>query len=168
MAAPTQRLPRGIRNNNPGNLRSACDSRYHTTREDGFARFRTPHDGLVNLAACARSFYYRHHLTTVSDFINRYAPPTENQTADYVAFVARYLRISPALVAKEPMRLDRLWRMVDLMRAIIAMENGPTPQRYSVGGEWFGPCELSLAINDHINADIGEQSRSHADAGSEQ
>lgn len=82
------------RNNNPGNLRYVSWS----TRKSGldssnFAIYPTAEDGLYDLydllMAKAEAGY------TLEELMHIYAPPVENNTNAYVAFVADELGVSP-------------------------------------------------------------------------
>jgi len=139
-------VPRGIRNNNPGNLRNPVLQSPGAVIVDGFARFRLLQDGLDNLAHLCHVYYHAHHIHTVLAFVERYAPSSENDVASYAAVLASHLRIPERKVASQDMRLDLSWHMLDLLRGIIHVENGPPPSRLSIGGEWCGMLELHRAI----------------------
>lgn len=115
--------PRGLRNNNPGNLRwSAANNWTGQTGHDaaGYAIFSEARWGVRALARNLRSYSNR-GLRSVRAIIERWAPASENDTAAYVAAVARALRVSPDLP------LDVGARLVDLAAAIIHHENGRQP-----------------------------------------
>lgn len=139
-------VPKGIRNNNPGNLRAPVIHSPGAVVVNGFARFRTLADGLDNLAHLAHVYYNVHRVHTVEAFIDRYAPPIENETSSYIAEICHWLRIPRERAGSQDMRLDLSWRMLDLMRGIIHVENGPPPGRHSIGGEWCGMLELHRAL----------------------
>lgn len=70
-----------FRNNNPGNLRYAKQPGA-TLGAGGFAKFATPEDGfnaLINQIKLDQS-----RNLTVSQFVSKYAPPSENDTATYI------------------------------------------------------------------------------------
>lgn len=73
--------------NNPGGIRPVGSS-------TGFQKFNTPEDGIraidQNLAA-----YGKIGLNTIEGIVNRWAPPSENNTRQYVADVSRTLGIAP-------------------------------------------------------------------------
>jgi RHS repeat-associated protein len=71
------------RNNNPGNLRSA---QTQIGRAGGFAVFGTIIDGQAAKYALLQSS--RYNSLTIGGAIARWAPPSENNTARYQAFVA--------------------------------------------------------------------------------
>lgn len=83
--------PRGIRNNNPGNLRSWGD----TPRVDGFARFASPEAGLAAMIKNLQAQQSKHGLSTLSGIINRWAPPSENNTAAYIAEMSKQTGFGP-------------------------------------------------------------------------
>ena len=75
------------RNNNPGNLRWASTQ---TGTNAGYATFASPQDGYNALIA-----YIQANMNlTLGNFINKYAPPTENNTSAYTSFVANGLNLS--------------------------------------------------------------------------
>ena len=79
------RAPRGIRNNNPGNLRSWGD----TPRVDGFARFATPEAGLAAMIKNLQVQQSKHGLNTIAGIIGKWAPSSENETGSYVNSIAK-------------------------------------------------------------------------------
>jgi len=68
-------------NNNPGNLRFA--GQYGAIKgEGGFAKFKTPQEGFDALIRQIKLDVSRGH--TIASFINKFAPPTENDTKLYI------------------------------------------------------------------------------------
>jgi len=59
----------------------------------------------------------------VADIINTWAPPVENDTAAYVAHVARRMGVTPST----PVDLDDRAQVVALLEAITLHENGQQP-----------------------------------------
>lgn len=116
---------RGIRNNNPGNLEySKTNPWVGQTGDDGrFAKFETPEHGIRALGRNLLS-YQRQGIDTVSDIINRWAPPSDNNNTDaYVQAVCEQLGVTPdqQLDASNPDTLKAL------CAAIIQHENGSQP-----------------------------------------
>lgn len=116
--------PRGIRNNNPGNIE------YNGTQWQGlasppsdgrFAIFKEPVYGIRALARVLETYYKSHELNTVRGIINRWAPPGENDSESYIANVAWKLGIE----ADQPFNV--MARRADLVAAIIQHENGEQP-----------------------------------------
>lgn len=123
----SQRIPRGIKNRNPGNIRrgSAKWRGLAAVQSDpDFCVFETPHWGLRALAKLLLTYRLRHELKTVRQMIGRWAPPNENDTGSYVAFVAKSLGLKPD--AQIPIDL---WP--SLVAAIVRHENGQQP--YTAG-----------------------------------
>lgn len=79
-------------NNNPGNLRFAGQAGA-TQGDGGFARFSTPEAGFRALQNQIRLDAGRG--LTLDKFINKYAPPTENNTSQYLTQVASRLGVDP-------------------------------------------------------------------------
>ena len=120
--------PRGIRNNNPGNLNFAHQP--GAVLEPAgpgitprFARFPTAEAGLEALRDQLCRYITRDGIDTVAGIISKWAPPTENDTAAYIRGVAHSLGVEPATRLGQP--TPRL--ISGLMNAIIRFENGQNP-----------------------------------------
>ncbi len=84
-------LPRGLRNNNPGNIRRSNDDWQGLSPiqwDDEFFVFKNPFYGIRAMARTLINYERRHGITTLRDAIARYAPATENDTNAYVNFVS--------------------------------------------------------------------------------
>jgi len=82
--------PRGIRNNNPGNIRRNGDPWQGLAETQGdkeFFTFATPVYGIRALARTLITYQDRHGLRTIRQIISRWAPPVENDTESYVKAV---------------------------------------------------------------------------------
>lgn len=118
-------LPRGIRNNNPGNLNFSHQP--GALPEPGphgrFAIFSTPYDGIQALQKQLILYYQRDNIRTISSLIAKWAPPVENDTIAYCHSVASSLHCtSDTLLAPfTPASLAAL------TNAIIHYENGQNP-----------------------------------------
>lgn len=80
------------RNNNPGNLRFV-GQRGASPGEKGFARFDSPTEGFLALIDQVNLDKSRGH--TLSSFMNKYAPPSENNTTAYINQMSKWLGIKP-------------------------------------------------------------------------
>jgi hypothetical protein len=139
---PNPLLPRGIRNNNPGNLRNYWDLSLKFRTSNGFVVFESPTDGCKALAELCLHYYEKLGLTTVQDFISRYAPASENDVASYVLAMCQWMHINPMKRDTHDIRLDCTWNLLDWMRALIMVENGrPSSDRHSYP-EWYDPDTL--------------------------
>ncbi|MCW6014893.1 hypothetical protein K1Y38_18905 [Serratia marcescens] len=109
----------GLRNNNPGNLRSAPNT---TGRNGGFVTFENPNDGLAALSRQLMLFGDRGN-NTLNRMIRTYAPPNENITQAYIDALAKQTGFNPA----EPLDLHSPAVLEKLIPAIIKHENGAQP-----------------------------------------
>ena len=119
------KAPRGIRNNNPGNLRLPASSTRPGDEghdKDGFSKFSTPQHGLDSLARLLVN-YGKAGVNTIAGIITKYAPPSENDTDAYTLFVANKAKLDPL----EPLDMKSSEIISALMTAIIAFENGRQP-----------------------------------------
>lgn len=125
---------RGIRNNNPGNLEySKTNPWVGQNGDDGrFAKFETPEHGIRALGRNLLS-YQRQGIDTVSDIINRWAPPDDNNdTSAYIKAVCAQLGVT----ADQPLDASNPDTLKALCAAIIHHENGNQPysdQQLSTG-----------------------------------
>nr|WP_257214420.1 virion protein [Vibrio coralliilyticus] len=91
-------LPRGVRNNNPLNIRESENDRTQWNGESpldldkSFEEFTHPVYGFRAGARVLRS-YYRQGYKTLSQMIHRFAPPNENDTSLYVKHVSQWTGI---------------------------------------------------------------------------
>lgn len=128
-------VPRGIRNNNPGNIRKGQDWKGETAGADpDFETYADPRDGLRAIGKILLS-YRRTGVTSIRAIISRWAPATENDTAAYIAAVSARLGVS----ADAPVDVYKADVMIALTQAIVAHENGPRwvahyPQAYYLEG----------------------------------
>ena len=124
MADGIEKLPRGIRNKNPGNIELGTDW-------DGLAAEQTDptfcifDEAVMGIRALMRillTYRFTHKKTNVDSIISRWAPPSENNTEKYIEFVCKKLDVKP---------LDDLDNSIEhylpLVKAIIQMENGMQP-----------------------------------------
>jgi len=125
--------PRGIRNNNPGNIRKSHEPWRGLLPADeqtdsAFFRFSAPEWGIRALAVILRTYQAKHGLKTVRAMIQRWAPPTENDTDAYVAAVAKAVGVAP----DEPIDLRDAATTRGMVLAIIRHENGQQPYDMAV------------------------------------
>lgn len=116
--------PRGIRNNNPGNLNYVGQA--GATKEAGpngrFAVFGSAEEGLRALGNQLR-LYGNRGINSVRAIISKFAPASENNTKAYINSVSSGLGVGAdaALNLNDPRVLQ------SLMGAIIKVENGKNP-----------------------------------------
>lgn len=115
--------PRGVKNNNPGNIRISANAwrgKLANNTDGSFEQFETMDLGarahLKNLQA-----YFKCGLNTVELILNTWAPPSENHTKAYVEYVAKQIGVSPDAELKPTKEL-----LVNIGFAMSKMENGLT------------------------------------------
>lgn len=85
---PVQVTPRGIRNNNPLNIRKSADNWQGKIGDDGsFVIFDSPYNGIRAAGRLLRTYANNYSLNTIRGIINRWAPSTENDTESYINHV---------------------------------------------------------------------------------
>lgn len=117
-------ITRGVRNNNPGNIRHVPGVTWQgqaTEQTDSaFVQFTDPVYGIRAIVRIMRS-YERQGIDTLGEAIDRWAPPNENNSAAYVDAVCTECGIP----AEDRVSLDSV--MPKLVKAIIRHENGEQP-----------------------------------------
>lgn len=124
---------RGIRNNNPGNIRKSADKWQGLRAEQtdsAFFQFTEAKYGVRALGKVLLNYRAKYGLSNVRDLINRWAPPVENNTSSYVAQVSRALNVAADTT------IDVTARLPDLAAAIIVHENGSNPYTAAQIREW--------------------------------
>src|SRR5690606_14389166 len=121
----SQNLSRGLRNNNPGNIRRTSDKwqgkiPHAQSTDSSFEQFYTTAWGLRAMMKDIQN-KINGGFNTVSKIITKYAPPVENNTAAYIANVANWSGIdaNQVLAANKTV-------IIALCKAMVLMENGET------------------------------------------
>lgn len=114
-------MTRGERNSNPGNIRHVKNVTWQGSHpiqgDDSFVTFTSPEMGIRAICRIMRSYKAR-GLNTIDAIINRWAPPSENNSAAYVSAVCDDCGYD----SKDPIDVDAI--MPALIKAIIVHENG--------------------------------------------
>ncbi len=122
----SDRAPRGIRNNNPGNLRRNGDPWQGLAERQGDVEFFTFKSAIYGIRALARTliaYQDKHGLRTIRQIISRWAPPNENNTNAYIRAVAA----DTGQDADQIFDMHRFDHLLPLAKAIIRHENGQQP-----------------------------------------
>ena len=133
-------MTRGLRNNNPLNMRHDRDTwkgEVKPGQDAAFKQFRTM--AWVYRAAFKLLHNYQrlHGCRTLADFIRRWAPPSENNTDAYIRIVAQRSGLS------DTSPIDTLDGQV-MQRIVAAMsqvENGTPADASEVAEGWALFCE---------------------------
>lgn len=135
-------LPRGIRNNNPGNIRLSAvrwQGQKDAQADTSFVEFKTPLMGLRALMRLLLTYHFKHGLNSVESIINRWAPPHENATDHYIHSVARHLGVA----RRAQIDLTDADVLIKLAEAITRHENGQAPAGQPAF--WYAPSVYAQA-----------------------
>jgi len=144
------RYPRGIRNNNPGNIERDGTRWQGMAARQADARFVVFSDAVWGIRAIARILItYQDkrraadgsRIDTVRKFIARWAPPVENNTDAYARTVANALGVG---VDDPDIDVYDYDTMFGLVASIIRYENGMPPA--SLYGSWYSQHELERGL----------------------
>lgn len=115
---------RGEKNNNPGNLRRTGDKWQGLSQDQSqdkeFCVFDHPKWGIRALARVLIAYQDKLNINTVAGIINKWAPPSENNTKSYIKSVAQVLNVEP----NDPINVHEYKTLYALTYAIIRHENG--------------------------------------------
>lgn len=92
---------RGLRNNNPGNIKETGTSwkgQIKPTNDPPFAQFQNMVFGTRAMIILIKRTYRNLGVTTIRKIIERYAPEIENPTGNYIRFVSQKTGIDPDAV----------------------------------------------------------------------
>ena len=122
----TEKLPRGLRNNNPGNIRNSDSVKWQgevdaTAKKDfSFEEFKDRTTGYRALLKLLRNYHKLYGCRTIADYIRRWAPENENNTSGYIIRVCKEMQV-PNTFVPDP---DNKETMIALASAISLVENG--------------------------------------------
>ena len=124
MADGIEKLPRGIRNKNPSNIKLGTDwdGLADEQSDPTFCVFKETVWGIRALMRILLVYRFSHKKSNIDDIIARWAPPCENDTQAYIKFVCKQTETNP---------MDKLDNSMEhylpLIKSIIKMENGVQP-----------------------------------------
>ena len=135
--------PRGIRNNNPLNIRLSSDkwqgqingkgnidgnSSLSSERAGGEAVFcvfsSMEYGWRAAFVILCKTYYGKYKLRTIRDIVSRWAPAKENNTEAYIRHVSDYTGIGPDRDLGDPQTHPTNWLLIGYAMAM--MENGKT------------------------------------------
>lgn len=117
-----QTIPRGIRNNNPLNIRIGNKwlGEVPCPTDNQFEQFTKMEYGIRAGFLLIKRYIERYHLNTIFLIVSRWAPPSENKTCAYIAAVEKLSGIP----ADKELRFYDNVEMVSLVDAMIVVECG--------------------------------------------
>lgn len=137
--------PRGIRNNNPGNIEKGKDKwqgLYHGTIDEDprFCQFKDPTWGIRALAVILINYQDKYNIRTVRAMISRWAPSKENDTDSYISAVCEAADVSPDV----PLDMHRYGYLRPIVEAIIRHECGKGP--LATLNTWYDDATIETAL----------------------
>ena len=124
-------MKRGIRNNNPLNIRHSADQwqgASETQTDKSFVQFKTMAYGYRAAWRILQTYYERFHAQgrgfTVRNILSRWAPPKENDTEAYIRTVLQITGLGGKENLLPPDNVDSYDRLAKLIRAMTCMECG--------------------------------------------
>ncbi|EGA69574.1 putative phage structural protein [Vibrio sinaloensis DSM 21326] len=118
----TKQTVRGIRNNNPLNIRKGNDWQGESSfsRDAEFETYKHHKYGFRAGAILLRNYQRLYHLDTLTELIGRFAPPNENNTKNYAQFVAKRVGVD----VNQPLNLRNDELLAQVLHAMSIMEVG--------------------------------------------
>ena len=125
---------RGLRNNNPGNIRHGNNWKGEVVGDDrAFESFEYVELGIRAIFVTLNTYRVKYKLTTVKQIIERWAPPSENNTNNYIVGALGYMAENSNKAKSacdqygEQLDVYKLDLYPELIAAIIYYENGYNP-----------------------------------------
>ncbi|MGQ6231052.1 hypothetical protein ACUNFK_22895 [Serratia sp. IR-2025] len=152
--AQSSRLPRGIRNNNPGNLNYAGQA--GATKEGGsdgrFAIFESMQHGVAALYRQLQ-LYFKRGINTLSSIVKTYAPASDNNNVD--AYISALTKAT-GRGANEVLDSGDTATIARLMRGIVDHENG---KGYISSSDIMGGIQLGAgsSVSRNVPSAAGSQ-----------
>ncbi|MBO4462672.1 MAG: hypothetical protein J5797_00565 [Prevotella sp.] len=116
--------PRGLRNNNPLNIRRTGKDQWkglaEVQNDRSFCQFKSLEWGWrAAFYLLTRTYYHTHRLYTIRGIISRWAPPQDhNNTEAYIRNVSRLTGIGPDEPIGIPSQQPARWMMLGMAMAI--------------------------------------------------
>lgn len=128
-------IPRGYRNNNPLNIRISSNNWQGkvTPNTDGsFEQFTTMPYGFRAAFALIRTYINKYGCNTIRKIINRWAPPSENDTSSYINLVSDW----SGMPADQTITANDANALIPIVYAMARVENGYYPLMTDVKAGW--------------------------------
>lgn len=126
---------RGLRNNNPGNIRNSgvkYQGEVRPSKDKAFKQFSSMAYGYRAMHKILQTYYKKYGLTTIRAIINRWAPPVENDTEAYIKHVSSWSGID----ADATLEITSKAMMCAVVSAMSRVENGTPASLQDVENGW--------------------------------
>lgn len=128
-------IPRGLRNNNPGNIRITKDKwkgLIPVQEDKEFFQFSDMKWGYRALIRTLQNYHRLHGCRTIADYINRWAPEHENNTSGYISRVCKEMQVPTTYVPD----VEDKTTMCAFAAAISQVENGVPAVMSDIESGW--------------------------------
>lgn len=121
-----KKLPRGLRNNNPLNIRYVKSNNWlgkidgEGKQDKAFEEFDSLENGLRAAYVLLYNYMEKSNLRSVAAIISRWAPMNENRTDVYIETVTKLVHVT----ATTPISFNDPYTMVELVQAMVKVECG--------------------------------------------
>lgn len=135
------KVPRGVRNNNPFNIRFSPTNDWkgkitENKSDDMFEEFSSLEYGVRAWCILIKTYVKKHHCSTLRSIVYRFAPVSENDTLSYY----KYVKEAVGSLAVDPFSNVFLFRLACSMWYV---ENGVIPTHHQAS-------QISLGINIYL------------------
>lgn len=136
--------PRGLRNNNPGNIRQSSvryTGEVQPSKDGAFKQFHSMEYGYRAMFVLLHTYARKHGIDTIEKMISRYAPANENHTQAYIDAVSEWSGVP----ATSHLTTTNAEVMIPIVAAMSRVENGVEATMAEVEKGW------QMFINDYRN-----------------
>ena len=126
---------RGLRNNNPGNIRINGDlfqGEVRPSKDKSFKQFTTMAYGYRAMFKILSNYFKNYKLDTIRKMIIRWAPHKENHTEAYIKAVSDYAGIP----ADDPINVNDREQMIRIVAGMSRVENGREAEMSDIIAGW--------------------------------
>lgn len=129
-----KRIPRGLRNCNPLNIRMGASNWVGQCGNDGaFVKFVDVKHGLRAAFRLLFSYYNKYACCNIASIVKRWAPPNENNTIAYIKKVCNYSGLSTYELLKVHLQKEKACKLVSAMAFV------------ELGGDYLSKSVISEA-----------------------
>lgn len=128
-------LPRGLRNNNPGNIRKngiTYEGEVTPSQDASFKQFKSLAYGYRAIFVVLHTYARKYGIDTLERMIQRYAPATENHTQAYIDAVSEWSGVPPT----SHLTSTNAEVMIPIVSAMSRVENGTVANVVEVEKGW--------------------------------
>lgn len=131
----TKSKPRGLRNNNPGNIRLndiPYEGEIVPSKDKSFKQFKSMAYGYRAMFVVLHTYARKYGINTIEGMISRYAPASENHTRKYIDAVSEW----SGTPATSHLTTTNAEVMIPIVAAMSRVENGVLAVMAEVEAGW--------------------------------